>query len=312
MTQSPVIKIGTHDGSFHTDDVLAVAILSRIFEHHQIIRTRDYDLLELMDIVVDVGEVYDHDRRRYDHHMRVIPSENGHSFSSAGLIWKHYAHNYLSKIGIPTSVCINDRTYELINPLVTTITNKWIKMIDLVDNGEVSGPTIISEVISSLRPLFGERTPRNCDKQFMKAVKTLQEIFERSCFHHAEGLIRQYKYEEGEKTFLLDGYVFYSEEPLPYYERIHDSTAHFSIHPTFEYVNSEDIRYLINPVRTGYMQKFKTPIPDMLLGMREEEILKRSGCKNIIYVHHTGFVASALTKEDAISFCQYLLNLKTN
>ena len=33
-------------------------------------RSRDMKILDTCDIVVDVGGVYDHSKKRYDHHMR--------------------------------------------------------------------------------------------------------------------------------------------------------------------------------------------------------------------------------------------------
>ena len=60
MTDSPLIRIVTHDGPFHSDEVLSVAILTKIFKNHQVIRTRDTTLIDLSDIAVDVGSVYNH------------------------------------------------------------------------------------------------------------------------------------------------------------------------------------------------------------------------------------------------------------
>ena len=65
-------KIGTHSGSFHCDDVLACAMLKLLpkYSEADIIRTRDKEILDECDIVVDVGREFDHDRKRYDHHQQ--------------------------------------------------------------------------------------------------------------------------------------------------------------------------------------------------------------------------------------------------
>lgn len=84
--------IGTHNGTFHCDEVksslvpafltsfkificskaLACYLLSKHpdFQKHHILRTRDQALLDECDIVVDVGAVFDHSKKRYDHHQR--------------------------------------------------------------------------------------------------------------------------------------------------------------------------------------------------------------------------------------------------
>lgn len=65
-------KIGTHDGTFHCDEVLACSLLKMLpeFKDAEIIRTRKPDILECCDVVVDVGGVYDETKHRYDHHQR--------------------------------------------------------------------------------------------------------------------------------------------------------------------------------------------------------------------------------------------------
>ena len=65
-------KIGTHNGKFHCDEVLACYMLKVLPEYREatIVRSRDPQVLDECDIVVDVGAVYDHDKLRYDHHQR--------------------------------------------------------------------------------------------------------------------------------------------------------------------------------------------------------------------------------------------------
>lgn len=40
------------------------------YKDAEIIRTRDMNKLKECDIVVDVGSVFDHDKKLYDHHQR--------------------------------------------------------------------------------------------------------------------------------------------------------------------------------------------------------------------------------------------------
>ena len=65
-------QIGTHDGTFHCDEVLACSLLKMLPEYKdaEIVRTRNPQLLAKCDIVVDVGGVYDAAKHRYDHHQR--------------------------------------------------------------------------------------------------------------------------------------------------------------------------------------------------------------------------------------------------
>lgn len=55
-------------------------------------RSRDPNILDTCDIVVDVGAVYDESKQRFDHHQRGFDQVFGHGFttklSSAGLVYK--------------------------------------------------------------------------------------------------------------------------------------------------------------------------------------------------------------------------------
>jgi uncharacterized UPF0160 family protein len=88
----------THDGVFHADEVLAIALL-RVFTigEYSIYRTRDERYVRLADIAIDVGGVYcdrtvtDHGdvtvRGQFDHHQFNEDNPN-YGLSSAGLIWR--------------------------------------------------------------------------------------------------------------------------------------------------------------------------------------------------------------------------------
>jgi len=108
--------IGTHNGTFHCDEALAVFLLRQTatyrdsgkfqFAHTStkkksppppnipadLKRSRDPAVLDTCDIVVDVGAIYDESKQRFDHHQRGFTQVFGHGFetklSSAGLIYK--------------------------------------------------------------------------------------------------------------------------------------------------------------------------------------------------------------------------------
>jgi uncharacterized UPF0160 family protein len=99
-----MVTIATHSGTFHADESLAVFMLKVLPEYKdaELIRTRDADLINKADIVVDVGGVYDPATQRYDHHQRGFTETFSPSYkiklSSAGLVYKHYGKRVLSQI----------------------------------------------------------------------------------------------------------------------------------------------------------------------------------------------------------------------
>ena len=82
--------IATHDGSFHADEVFAIAALGLLREPHKVVRTRDRDLLSRADLRVDVGFRYDPATGDFDHHQREFDAvrDNGVRYASFGLIWR--------------------------------------------------------------------------------------------------------------------------------------------------------------------------------------------------------------------------------
>lgn len=57
-----LMKIGTHDGRFHCDEVLACTMLTKYtqkFFNAEIVRSRDPNIWNTCDILVDVGGKYE-------------------------------------------------------------------------------------------------------------------------------------------------------------------------------------------------------------------------------------------------------------
>ena len=107
------ITMGTHDGTFHCDECVAIALLKCLDDYDDalVIRTRDPAVLGTCDIVCDVGGAYDPLLGRFDHHQRGFNEKiTKTKLSSAGLIWRHYGAEILSSLGYSQS--IYDRIYE--------------------------------------------------------------------------------------------------------------------------------------------------------------------------------------------------------
>lgn len=131
-TAAPVI--GTHNGHFHADEALAVYLLRLLpeYQNASLTRTRDAEVLNSCDIVVDVGGVHDHAVKRYDHHQRefnaTFPGKHT-KLSSAGLVWMHYGKQIISAV---TALPVEDADNEL---LYQEIYEDFVEAFDGNDNG---------------------------------------------------------------------------------------------------------------------------------------------------------------------------------
>lgn len=56
-----MVKVGTHNGTFHCDEALGCFLLQQTpdYKETDIVRSRSPDVLKDLDIVIDVGGVYD-------------------------------------------------------------------------------------------------------------------------------------------------------------------------------------------------------------------------------------------------------------
>ena len=80
-------SFGTHDGSFHADEVTACALLQLFgrIEATKIVRSRDEKELARCEYVCDVGGIYDPAKKRFDHHQITYQG----LLSSTGMVLLH-------------------------------------------------------------------------------------------------------------------------------------------------------------------------------------------------------------------------------
>ena len=96
------VTIGTHNGTFHCDEALGCFLLSKTetYKDADVVRSRDPAVLANLDVVIDVGGVYEPSNNRFDHHQRGFTEVLGHGYStklsSAGLVYKHYGKEIIA------------------------------------------------------------------------------------------------------------------------------------------------------------------------------------------------------------------------
>lgn len=199
MAQEPTkVRVFTHDGSFHADEVFAIAILelcSKI-EITEIVRTRDQmridkALHDPASIVIDVGLKHDPKNLNFDHH------QEGEVQSSATLVWKHFWNDIP---GVDHSVA-------------KTIHMHLLDGIDRWDRGYFNNKPIeilnVCQIINS----FNRKTTNEYYQftQFRAAIEMariilINEIYGATLFVETQRIWDRKKLNEDETVAYLDEY----------------------------------------------------------------------------------------------------------
>ncbi|MGZ3216458.1 MYG1 family protein [Paracoccus sp. T5] len=172
-----ITHLVTHSGGFHADELLSSVILTRLHPAATIIRTRDAAWISPAPdrVIYDVGRDFDPARLIFDHHQKNPPLRaDGQPYSSFGLIWRQFGHDYLRALNLPEG-----HLYWVHADFDTD----FVRPIDLVDNGALSptGPLAdlsLPMLLESLKPVFDDDTADAEDRAFHCALAIARAFVE--------------------------------------------------------------------------------------------------------------------------------------
>lgn len=274
-------SLGTHDGTFHGDEVTACALLLLFdqIDKDKIFRTRDPEKLQGCEYVCDVGGIYEPAKKRFDHHQSGYQGE----MSSAGMVWKDFHQR-----GI-----VDEATYEYFN-------RSLIQGIDAHDNGKTTceeGTCSISHVISNFVPIRYDAVSEEQDAAFFQAVDFvwghLGRLLERfryinSCREKVRDAMKE------RKKFLL------FDEPLPWMESFFELGG--EEHPALFVVMPSGGHWKVRGIPPNGKERMKVrlPLPHAWAGLLEAELKRVSGIRGAMFCHKGRFISVWETKEDAM------------
>lgn len=288
-----MISIATHSGSFHSDDVFAVAALQLLHgvEQVRVVRTRDQAVIAAADIVVDVGGEYDHERARYDHHQPGAPvRENGIPYAGFGLIWRHFG----------AEIC-DSREVAL------RLEERLVMPIDAGDNGVTLAtptrppllPFELHQIVRSYAPEW--RSEKSKDDGFFAAVAFARELLERLISHERaalaqENLIRE-TYDAADDPRIL---IF--TEPVSAHAAIAYSNVQLVVCPDDPQSNKNWTATAVRVDYTGFASHVS--FPESWRGLRDAELAAVSGISDAVFCHTAGFLFVAGSYDGAHTAAQ--------
>lgn len=288
-----MMKIVTHSGHFHTDDLLAIAALLIKYPEAQVVRSRDEDVILSGDIVVDVGKIYDSDKNRFDHHQPegAGKRDNGIPYASLGLVWK--------KIGEDVA---GGKEEALV------IDEKIVAGVDAIDNGVELGRPMFDGVreysIGDYFQLFadGAESLEEYDKGFFGVLPIAIDFLKRE-IEIAKYSVRDWK--AVEKIYAESSNKQIITLPL-------------GMHWKKVLIPTEAI-YVVSPRQDGTWGVRAVPVkkesfevkrrlPIQWAGLSNEQFEQVSGVKDVVFCHRDLWLARTKTEESAIKLAEISLN----
>lgn len=289
------VRIITHSGSFHADELFAVAALEMYLNGtpYEVVRTRDPEVWKTGDFLVDVGGVYDPQINRYDHHQHGGAGErSGVPYSSFGLVWKHFGEAITGSKEVADGV-----------------ERRLVWPIDMADNGvEVYHPVrrdihpyMLHHVVSASRPTWKEGATH--DMRFLELIPLMRRILEREVVRERdriEGvrLVRgAYEAAPDKRLIVIDGHYPWEEELSKYPEPL------YVVKPKWEGPNWE-VECVRDDVHTF---KTRKAFPPNWCGLFDEQLAMVTGVEGSVFCHNNGYIVVAKSKEDALKLAELAL-----
>ncbi|EFC40750.1 metal binding protein [Naegleria gruberi] len=318
-------KIGTHSGSFHCDESLAIGLLSLLKEYQDgiVIRTRDETILSQCDIIVDVGAIYDAQKHRYDHHQASFKDTfdndkfNKIRLSSAGLIYKHFGRQIIEElVGEKATIDQKDDIY-------LRMYANFIEHIDANDNGiEVSDgelkykiTTTLPNRVSRFNPKWNQpSTDESLNLGFSKAIELTRSEFLESLSFYVDDWLPAYQIVERafNSRFQVDssGEIVLFDQFCPWKAHLYVLEEKTNSIGSIKFALFQDVKgdWRVQAVPQSESSfTSRVPLHKDWRGIRDEELSQKSGIPGCIFVHASGFIGGAKSYESALQLAKLSL-----
>lgn len=278
--------LGTHDGSFHADEVTAAALLLVFNRIDTIVRSRDMNILNACEYVCDVGNVYNPEKKRFDHHQVDYTGD----LSSAGMVLR-----YLFDQGI-----IDEKKFEFLD-------QAFIAGVDAHDTGRVvlePGVATFSQVVANYVPVDYEAPDDMVRRAFDAAVDFVRG--------HIERLLARYDYTQECRSVVIEamskkGPALVFDQAMPWMDVFFEMggekhPAQFIVMPSGPHWKLRGI-----PPTSRDKMKVRTPLPEKWAGLRDDALKQVSGIRGAIFCHKGRFISIWETKDDALKALQEII-----
>lgn len=330
--------IGTHSGTFQADEAMGCWMLRQLptYRDSSIVRSRDLAILDPLDIVIDVGGIYDHSKLRYDHHQRgyderfEFPRRNGApdeprctKLSASGLVYRHYGKQVIQQYYPELPADYLDLAY-------VKIYDGLLEALDAIDTGVELMPEGVTPVykdstglasrVGRLNPRWNEvdessgETP-SLDERFEDAVNICGADFVSYMTVVVESDIPAREYVERALLKRLEtcasGQILALESGgLPWRGHLYELEKVHQIDPLIKFVLYQDVSgmWRVQAVTIeGSAFANRLSLPEAWRGVRDQDLEGVTKIPGSRFVHAAGFIGGADTFEGVLQMAQVAL-----
>ncbi len=318
--------IATHDGTFHADETLACAVLTYIFESSQIIRTRDRELMESADLIIDVSGI--NDERHYDHHSPDfnLARDNGIRYATAGLMWHKFGNEFLSRIvrdhpGFKLSA-------EAIPEAWKRLDREIMFMVDLNDNGQLNeylddvvhtkgaGERKVKNQLNefyqiepdipylvAMQNLPGVRNEEQ-DRNFLATVRLLRTFLVNAAINALSieaGIAKVMEIYDGKELLIMHERLPWTQAVIKHFDRF--AGCELAIYPD----RKRGFRVQSLPLSREERFRNRLSAPRAWRGLNDAALDAATGLHGTIFVHRAGFTGGAYDFETCLALAKIWL-----
>ncbi len=291
----------THDGTFHSDDLFATAVLYILNNGNiKIIRSRNREMIKRGDYVYDTGGEYDDTKDFFDHHQRggAGSRPNGVPYASFGLVWKKYG----------PEICGSSEVSDKID-------EKIAQHIDAIDNG-----------LTFTNPIYGGSIPYGPDVVFMnnkptwkEQGKSLNKIFKEQVKRVSKFLLREIEVAKSDLEaikIMMDAYnksedkrIIIIEQDFPRY--LYQNTLSKVPEPTYlVFPSGHSSMWKVEAIsKSEDTMENRKMFPESWRGYLDGDpkLKEITGVSDVVFCHKSGFLIVANSKEGAIKLAEKAL-----
>jgi uncharacterized UPF0160 family protein len=306
MSSQNEFTIGTHSGFYHLDDVLASVILTKVFPGAKVLRSNELAVHEAAhcSVVYDVGMVYDHSRKLYDHHQMGYNETMGPSrfadikLCAVGLIWKHYGETYLAQVWPPQAK--EKSTIPNVEKIFWRVYEGFIAAIDVNDNGLSSKLGMLRDETS-----LYERTKRmNSEgRTFENAMHLVNTEFVAYINHLIMHWLPSFAIvheafckrvadadPSGKIVVIYAARVNGAEEHVRYLEQLYNVKEPVLYTVKFDQSRNQWVSFAV--AKSDTTLECRKPFPATWRGLSDAALSKVTGIEGCRFVHANGFLAA--------------------